>query len=235
MTYIEIIRRLKDLKEQGYIASLRRGPTGIGYTLETKLGLGETNISVPDIGGRVELKATRRNSSSLITLFTFNRAVWQLPQKEVIETYGYTDENGRKALYCTVWSKAQNSQGLSIQVDRDNHRLKLVHGGNGVIASWDIYVLVSKLISKLGKVLFITADSRVGENNIEEFHFNEACLLIEPTARSFIKALEDSVVCVDIRMHLKETGNVRNHGTGIRIKECDLPVLFEVKEDCQLR
>ncbi|MBF0487067.1 MAG: hypothetical protein HQK98_02800 [Nitrospirae bacterium] len=102
MTYIEIIKRLKSLKDQGYISSLRRGPTGIGYTLETMLGLGETNISVPDIGGRVELKASRRSSSSLITLFTFNRAVWQLPQKEVIESYGYIDENVRKSLYCTV-------------------------------------------------------------------------------------------------------------------------------------
>ncbi|MBF0568731.1 MAG: hypothetical protein HQK95_07660 [Nitrospirae bacterium] len=163
MTYIEIIKRLKGLKDQGYISSLRRGPTGIGYTLETMLGLGETNISVPDIGGRVELKASRRSSSSLITLFTFNRAVWQLPQKEVIESYGYIDENGRKSLYCTVWSKTQNSQGLSIKVDRDNHRLNLIHGRKDVLASWDIYVLVSKLISKLGKVLFVIADSRVAE------------------------------------------------------------------------
>ncbi|MBF0517873.1 MAG: hypothetical protein HQK97_12330 [Nitrospirae bacterium] len=75
MTFVEIIKRLKSLKEQGFIQSLRRGPTGVGYTLETKLALNETNISLPDIGGRVELKATRRSSSSLITLFTFNRGV----------------------------------------------------------------------------------------------------------------------------------------------------------------
>ncbi|QWR78287.1 MvaI/BcnI family restriction endonuclease [Candidatus Magnetomonas plexicatena] len=230
MTFIEIISRLKRLKEQGFIPSLRRGSTGIGYTLEAKLGLNETNISVPDLGGRVELKATRRNSSSLITLFTFNRGVWQIPQKIVVEKFGYIEENGRRALYSTVWSKTQNAQGLSIQVDRDNHKLNLVHNGNNLIASWDIYILVSKLISKLGKVLFVSADTRVTENNIEEFHFNEAYLLIEPTAKGFIKALEDSTVCVDIRMHLKESSNVRNHGTAIRIKESDIPSLFEKKQ-----
>ncbi|MBF0517872.1 MAG: hypothetical protein HQK97_12325 [Nitrospirae bacterium] len=153
-----------------------------------------------------------------------------MPQNRVIEDYGYTDENGRKSLYCTVWSKAQNSQGLSLQVDRDNHRLNLQHNGNHLIASWDIYILVSKLITKLGKVLFVIADSRTGEHANEEFHFNEAYLLIEPTAKSFIKALEDSIVCVDIRMHLRESNNVRNHGTGIRIKECDLLSLFEKKD-----
>ncbi|MEO5357793.1 MAG: MvaI/BcnI family restriction endonuclease [Nitrospirae bacterium YQR-1] len=230
MTLVEIISRLKNLKDQGFIPSLRGGSTGIGYTLETRLGLSETNISVPDLGGRVELKATRRNSSSLITLFTFNKGVWQIPQKLVVENYGYIDETGRKSLYCTVWSKTQNSQGLSIQIDRNNHQLNLVHNSNNIIATWDIYNLISKLISKLGKVLFVTADSRAGESKIEEFHFNEAYLLIEPTAKSFIKALEDSTVCIDIRMHLKESNHIRNHGTAIRIKESDIPLLFEKKE-----
>lgn len=99
MTLKEIQKRLILLKDKGYVPSRRKGPTGIGHTLEQELNLAETNIAIPDIGGRVELKATRRNASSLKTLFTFNRGVWKLPQKEIIESYGYVDADKRKSLY----------------------------------------------------------------------------------------------------------------------------------------
>ena len=62
------------------------------------MGLTETNIPVPDLGGRVEIKTTRRDSDSLVTLFCFNRGVWHISQKGVIEKYGYIDDSGRKAL-----------------------------------------------------------------------------------------------------------------------------------------
>ncbi|WP_340690516.1 hypothetical protein [Hydrogenobacter thermophilus] len=51
-------------------------------------GVRENNIPIPDIGGRVEIKTIRRDSQSLITLFTFNKGVWHMKQNELINTYG---------------------------------------------------------------------------------------------------------------------------------------------------
>jgi len=98
----ELIKRLEKLREKEFIQTIRRGPTGIGHLAESELGLSETNIAIPDIGGRVEMKATRRNANSLITLFTFNKAVWKIKQKDIINKYGYKDEQGRQALYNIV-------------------------------------------------------------------------------------------------------------------------------------
>ena len=42
----------------GFVKTLRKGPTGIGYTLETLLEIDENNISSPDFG-EIELKAQR--------------------------------------------------------------------------------------------------------------------------------------------------------------------------------
>ena len=42
----------------GYVVSLRNGNTGIGYTLETLLGLEENNLKTPDFGD-IELKSQR--------------------------------------------------------------------------------------------------------------------------------------------------------------------------------
>ena len=54
----EITKRLSKLKLQGYVRSLRKGPTGVGHTLEKHLKLKENNISIPDFG-QIELKAQR--------------------------------------------------------------------------------------------------------------------------------------------------------------------------------
>ncbi|RPD35616.1 hypothetical protein HWHPT5561_06695 [Petrotoga sp. HWH.PT.55.6.1] len=213
----------------GYVPSLRKGPTGIGFTLESLLGLTETNIPVPDLGGRIEIKAARRDSNSLITLFTFNRGVWQIRTIDFIEQYGYIDKNGRKSIYCTVSSDSYNNQGLIIKVRKDNQSLELLDKRNKLLALWSIYSLVGKFLNKLGMVLFVLADTKKVDK-IEQFHFNEAYMLYNPLTDNFIDALEKSIVKIDFRMHIKENNTIRNHGTGIRIKEIDLPLLYGNKK-----
>ena len=227
MTLKEIQNQLESLKDRGYILSGRKGSTGVGLTLEKELGLSETNIAIPDIGGRVELKATRKNSSSLITLFTFNRGVWQIAQKELIETYGYIDKNDRKALYSTAYYDKSNAQGFTLAIDQKANQIQLIHETTDkIIAIWSIYTIVGKFISKLERAIFVFAEARIGNNKKEEFHFNEAYLLEEPSPDKFIEAFKNSLIAIDIRMHLKGNGTVRNHGTGIRIFEKDIPQLY---------
>ncbi len=228
-TLVEIQKRLEEIRDMGYIESLRRGSTGIGYTFESYFGLDETNLQIPDLGGRVELKTTRRDTSSLITLFTFNRAVWQMKQKDVIEQYGYFSERDqRQALYYSIWTNQDHHSGFRAVVDREGNTLKLKYGDTD-IAIWSIYRLVGALLYKLGKILFVIADSRRNEKGKEEFHFNEAYLLEDPSEQRFIEAFENSKVCLDLRMHLKDNGAVRNRGTGFRIRENELYMLFDTK------
>lgn len=227
-TISEVQRRLQELKDMGYVPSLRRGATGIGYTLEHYLGVGETNIQVPDLGGRVELKAVRRNSKSMITMFTFNRGAWKIKQSDVIKRYGYISDDGREALYCSLWANTANSLGFSVDVDKSSNILRLMHG-TVEIASWSIYRLVGALLYKLGKVLLVIADSWKEPESIEEFCFNEAYLLDNPSEENFVDAIENSRVCLDIRMHINDRGKVRNHGTGFRAMEKDLYLFFHRK------
>ena len=48
---------LPDINRMGYIVSLRKGNTGIGYTLETLLGVAENNLRSPDLEN-IELRET---------------------------------------------------------------------------------------------------------------------------------------------------------------------------------
>lgn len=226
----EVMSKLQAIKNKGFIKSLRQGSTGVGYTFETHFGVKENNIPIPDIGGRVEIKTIRRDSQSLITLFTFNRSVWQISQKELIKKYGYIDEKGRYALKNTVFYGKPIPQGLTLGVDEGKNTITLVDvNTNQVLAIWDIYVIVGTFMTKLSRLLIIIADRKV-EQGIEYFHYNEAYLLMNPSPRIFLRAFQNSLIGIDIRMHLKENGGVRNRGTAFRIKEKDLIELYENKK-----
>jgi len=225
----ELIKNLENLNNKGFIQTLRKGPTGIGHLLESELGINETNVAIPDIGGRVELKATRKNVNSLITLFTFNKSVWKIKQKDIVNKYGYIDEQGRQALYNTVNNRTPNTQGFYLVSDPTKHLIILRNKNEKEnIAEWSTYVIAGKFMTKLDRLLLIFADNKV-ENGIEFFHFNEAYLLENPTPEKFLEAFEKNELFIDLRMHLKESGGVRNHGTGFRISEKNLIDLYTKK------
>ena len=222
----DLIKKLEELKKRGFIQTIRKGPTGIGHLAENELGIAETNIAIPDIGGRIEIKTTRKAVNSLITLFTFNRAVWKINQKEIIKNYGYIDEQGRQALYNMVNTKEPNNQGFYLQIDSTRNLILLRNKNEEEnIAEWSTYVIAGKFMSKLDRLLLILADNKI-ENNIEYFHFNEAYLLENPTPEQFLQAFTKNELFIDIRMHLKINGGVRNHGTAFRISEKNLLDLY---------
>ena len=76
MNIAQLKEKLSAIKQRGYVVSLRRGNTGIGYTLETLLELDENNLRTPDLGD-IELKSQRNGVSNRVTMFTFNRGVFQ--------------------------------------------------------------------------------------------------------------------------------------------------------------
>ena len=69
---VELLGLLQGIARRGFIDSLRAGDTGIGYTLETLLGIEENSRPAPDYLG-IELKASRlrsdgrRNRSNLFS------------------------------------------------------------------------------------------------------------------------------------------------------------------------
>ena len=116
MTIVEFIKKFRAIKEKGFIPTTRRGPTGIGHTLETYLGIVENNNARPDIDG-AELKSHRTKGNNMITLFTFNNKVWKMPALEAVKKYGSLDKDGRQGLYYTM-SLKPNSAGLFLDVQK---------------------------------------------------------------------------------------------------------------------
>ena len=64
----ELLRLPKNIGKSGWVTTLRKGDTGVGYTLETLLGISVNSSKAPDFKG-VEIKSSR-NGSSNQTLFS---------------------------------------------------------------------------------------------------------------------------------------------------------------------
>lgn len=222
----ELKERLYALKQQGFVVSMRRGNTGIGYTLETLLGVRENNLLLPDLG-TMELKAHRRGVTSRITLFTFNSGAWKVKPSDVIDRYGYVDTNGRHSLYCMA-SSLPNNQGLYTRVG--DRKVTLHHIDGTIIAEWLGQTLIERFISKMPALVFVQAEVRENSDDKEEFWFNEAYLLTNPNEGNFLDLIRNDRVAIDIRMHLRPHGTVRNHGTGFRIEERYLRLCFGNRE-----
>ncbi len=213
------------VKKQGWVKSKRRGPTGVGHTLEQLIGLKENNIASPDLG-EIELKAHRINSSSMITLFTFNRKVWKMKPLEAVRNYGTLDKNGRQGLYFTM-SLKPNSSGLFLLVEHD--AISVRHISGKIVAEWQMEALAKQFSKKVPALLLVSAFSEMRGDN-EWFKYDRAQLLTGTSPDIIRNQIEAGNILVDLRLHDKVT-TARNHGTGFRAYEDKLPRLFKKIED----
>ena len=229
MKITEFQSKLKIIKDKGFIRSKRKGPTGIGYTLESELGIKENNIAVPDLGFS-ELKSHRENHTGLITLFTFNKQVWKIKPLLAIEKYGSYDKNKRKGMYYTVTQKP-NSAGLFIICNNDN--IQIQHTSGEVILQWTMDSIAERFSQKVKSLILVSAKVEFREGR-EYFHYYRARLLQgSMNKQGFVNAFISGDFVIDLRLHDKKT-MARNHGTGFRVKENKLINLFSNISEIEL-
>ena len=231
----EFLKRFDPLTSRGFVKTLRPGSTGIGYTLETLLKIEENNSPAGDLLG-MEIKAYRDNESKFddhekMNLF-LKEPEWldDLKSADRIKNYGYVDNNGRQAWYQSVTAKA-NKSGLQLDVDHDNKRVQFLRH-NKAIGRWTFDVLEKRLLEKHSEAVFVAAKTR-GKGAKEEFHYRTVTYCASPSVEQLIKLIEDGDVILELRMHVKETGGARNHGTAFRVRKHRLIDLFQVQKLCR--
>ncbi len=227
------LTKFDEVAARGFTPTLRSGSTGIGYTLETLLDIKENNNPQGDFLG-IELKSHRgddfsKSSSKKMNLFLKEpRWLDGLSHKERIPKYGYVDDNGRTALYSTATRK-ENSHGLKLVPT--GQEVFLAYKGENV-ATWQHEILAGRLQEKLTETIFVGAETK-GTGRNEEFHFQTALYCREPSVRRLADLISTGEAMVEMRMHIKETGSARNHGTAFRIRQNSLPQLFRMIVLCR--
>ncbi|OYR42900.1 hypothetical protein DJ75_12395 [Halorubrum sp. Eb13] len=216
-SFEDFVSQLREVKRLGYVETHRAGNTGIGKTLEDLLGIEENNIPGPDAAG-VELKSTRSHSNNLNTLFTKEppRGQRRLWNQDLVRKLGYEDGKGRQALKVTVRPDMPNNRGFFLTYDHSS--VAVSHEDYGVVATYPLDFLQETFEAKMPELVMVIADTKEVDER-EHFWYNEAYHLDGFDGDDFLQLMRDGVITLDLRMHIKESGNIRNRGTAWRIME----------------
>lgn len=230
-TSIELIKKLKLIKEMSYINTHRAGNTGIGKTLEDLLEIKENNLSISN-GTDIELKSARKNTSSMLTLFTKS----PLPQKAntiLLKKFGYESRRGnkKKELHTTVnaikYNQLKGQPGFKIDIKED--RINLISTQKEILGYWDKETLNKSFEKKIPELLYVKADT-IGKGENEKFWFNEAWLLRGFDFNNFLNLIRESVILIDIRLGQYPDGRPHDHGTAFRVLPDKLELCFKYRE-----
>jgi len=237
---IDIKKRPKEISEMGFIKSMREGNTGVGFTLETIMGIKENNAGEPDFtykGMPFELKGQREDASSNVTLITKTPHWYPLSEREIIEKFGYQDIKGRQALKITLKATGDfNPKGFRLEFDEDNDRLNIVHKKGGIVCYFLISELMSKLKTKLFENLLLIIAERKKRGTNEYFHYKKAILLTKLTEDKFKEMLRKGLIVWEFRADIRERTRgkgdffVRDHGPGFRLNRRHFDKLYEKGE-----
>ena len=228
-TFDELVDGIKKLKKRGFIKTHRSGNTGIGKTLEDLLGIEENNFPGPD-GITTELKSARKNSKSMLTLFTKSPDPHGINSK-LLKNFGYPGENGKLHLHSTInaleFNTLKGKTGFKIEIK--DGQINIASKLKNIVPYWKKETLQKSFEKKYKELLYVKADTKGWDSN-EEFHFNEAWLMKGFDFDNFVKLLKNGEIKVDIRIGQYEDGSPHDHGTGFRVFPDKLHLCFSKRK-----
>ena len=248
----ELIEKFKEINKKGWIENKRGKNNGaVGNTLEDLLGIPENNLPIPN-AAEWELKAQRKNTTSLVTLCHLEpspRAA-KLVSNLLLPNYGWPHSLAginypvnEKSFRQTLNTKLITDRGFSVKVNYEEKKVEIVFNSKKVSdkhKKWLKEVLDSTemdtlpitpywgfndLYIKIGSKLtncFFVRAETKKENNKEYFHYNNVLMLKNVNLDKFINAIEQGLVYIDFDAR---TGH--NHGTKLRIKYENIPELYK--------
>lgn len=231
-----------DVKELGFRESHRSNNTGIGKTYEDLLGVAENNLKEPDLHG-FEIKSQRAYTGSYVTLFTKSPTMPLRANAYLKDNFGSDDalfpdvKVLHTSVFCDRFNTHKSGFNFSLRVDEQQRRLYLIVAdpidkSTFEDCYWTFDILEKCLITKLSRLAFVSAETRINANGKEEFHFNSAKIFsgLKPF-QVFIELLKAGKIMFDIRIGAYKSGTRKgkphDHGSGFRIRKQDMASLYE--------
>lgn len=231
---IDLLGKFDEVKERGWIDTMRDGDTGIGYTFETLLGIKENNDQTADFNGiEIKCKGVKegdRTASGKINLFQAG-PTWLVKStaKERIRMLGKSGENGLYACHSQVTTTA-NNLGLLLQVLSANNKIDL-RKNEGALAYWSFGRLEGRLAEKHSRAAFVKARARQIRSKTQ-YSYEELVYCEKPSIQRFVDLVSRRNIVFEFIMSEEPDGKVRNHGYPwrlIRAEFLDQLFAFQIK------
>ncbi len=235
-----IVERFLQVRNLGFVKSRRKNNTGIGKTFEDYIGVVENNIDEPDLFG-YEIKSHREETASYITLFTKSPNFPSRANSYLKDRFGvpYDDNPALKKLHTSMFASRFNTfgSGLSFRLVNDRMRGIVKIGVYDVVSKELIddsvgytYDCLEKVLKKKLKDLFYVTAERKFIDEDEYFFFSKAEIYSNPSIDKFLELLDRGLIMFDIRIGSyksgRNVGKAHDHGSGFRILESNLRLLF---------
>lgn len=224
----QLLRLFDNVREMGWVDTLRAGDTGIGYTFETLVGIEENNHQEADFRG-IEIKCMLRNgsaaSSGKLNLFQSGPR-WLIPGPNLqrLQLIGAFNEKGVLSCYSQV-TRTPNNKGLWLAHSLEQPLLKILKN-DLAIGEWDYASLSNRLREKHSRAVFIVAESRKNAGNVQ-YRYKDLLYCERPHIDRFVSLIDARRIVFEFTMHTDKSGKVRNHGYPWRlVDERDLEQLF---------
>lgn len=233
----ELLQTLRVIYAEGPLPTVVPGPTGVGMTLENRLGIAPNSRKGPDFKG-IELKASRsikggRKNVTRITLFS-RAPCWETSAigsaLALVERHGYEDAKGRLQIYATL-SVKPNPQGFYLEREAGLlYASRLVEGQAQRLLCWRIGDLQQSLMEKHRETFWVKARS-TGQGRAEQFQYVEVAHTKGPLEANVPSLLDIGKIELDLVMHRVPAARqgafrVRDHGYLFKIRPQDLEMLF---------
>ncbi|MFA1512648.1 MvaI/BcnI family restriction endonuclease [Priestia aryabhattai] len=214
----ELVDMLKDINSRGFVETMKKGDTGVGFTFESLIGINANSEKTPDYKG-IEIKCSRskqprekrKASTGKQTLFSLIPN-WNIVgnRRGLVEQYGHQDKvRNRLGLYCTI-KVFPNSYGWYLEVNESEQRIYVCNYGKRVMF-YEMNDLRYVLESKHKESFFVTAYGRKNDIGNEEFHYDSAIYCNKVSFEEFLTLIKENLMGVDFAINLKN-GKVRDHG-----------------------
>jgi hypothetical protein len=232
---LELLEKLFKIYEKGYVTTLRAGDTGVGFTLETLLGISANSSQAPDYNG-IELKAgrTRSHKSGRTTIFS-QVPNWKISRlkgsKELLRDRGrYNEDKQRRQLFHEMSVIKVNSYDLQLRIDEGLDQLTQIYTGvipPVVDVRWDFDKLIKRLVSKHRETFWITAQTQGSSKDVDEkFRYSKIKHTGNVDLSAFAILLELGVITLDYTIKETPTGAAKDQGYLFKIAQKNLDLLF---------
>lgn len=227
----DLLEKLKNISSQGFIKTLRRGDTGIGFTLETLLGIKANSSSKPDYRG-IELKSSRSRSRNGNRITIFSKVPnWKNSRlkgsRDILNERGYFDEKkNRRQLFHTFSCISPNSLNMMLNLNKGIlfqdyiEADKITHD-----VQWEMHILQQSLKEKHAETFWVYADvSGCGDD--EKFHYVKAKYTAGADPLKLDILLQSGGITVDYTITERPNGSAKDQGYLFKIKPEDLELMF---------
>lgn len=244
----ELLWKIKDIHDQGFLPSITPGDPGVGDTLENALSISRNNSELPDYKG-IELKASRltrttrrgtRATRDRVNLFS-KVPDGGLSYSDIVREFGRwtwneTKQEERLSIQNTTFFSKVNSFGLILNIDNNNEEVHICYEDarehRHMLSYWYLSTLNKKLLEKHKETFWVKAVSDL-RGNREWFRYDIIEHTKNPNTSLILPLIETDKIMIDLAGYYKkinkngrDTLNWRDHGMLFKMWPQDLPLLF---------